>query len=93
MERIPEVELIAAVFLGYAVQWARAPKGIPNWLSWIGVAVLAGGLWFWMTPAAMTAFQQDWRRALVGVVMLALAGQGAARGTNDIKLTPGTNSL
>lgn len=93
MEKIPEIELLAAMILGYAVQWARGPKHLPNGLSWIAVAVLGAGLWFWMTPGAVSAFMTDWRRALVALVMFVLASQGAARGSADAKTAPKTDAL
>lgn len=92
MERIPEIELIAVGVLGWLIQKARAPQHIPNWLGWVVVGVASIGLWFWMTPAALEAFTSDWRRALVSIVVLATAAQGAARAMSDTKMAPGTNS-
>ena len=92
MEKIPEVELLAVAVLGYVLQWARALTSVPHWVSWGGVAVSAALLWFWMTPDGISALQTDWRRTLVGIITFALSAQGAARGMQDTKAAPGTNT-
>ena len=92
MEKIPEIELIAVGVLGFVLQWARAVKNIPHWLSWLGVAATAAALWLWMTPNGIEALQADWRRTIVGIVTFALSAQGAARGMQDTKAAPATNT-
>jgi len=92
MEKIPEIELVAVMFLGYILSWVRAPERVHNYWSWIAAGVAAAGLWWWMTPGALSAFQHDWRRALVAVVMFALAGQGGSRAMTDTKAVPQANS-
>jgi hypothetical protein len=93
MDKIPEIELLAVMALGYVLQWARAPKHIPSWASWAGVAVAAALLYWWMTPSAVSSIATDWRRTLVAVITFALSAQGAARGAQDMKAAPKTDTI
>ena len=83
---------VAQVALGYAWQWVRAPKAVPNWIGYGAFGALAVGLWFWTTPTAANMVSTDWRSAVAQVVSMVLAVRGAASFSSDIKVAPRTDS-
>lgn len=90
MERIPEVELIAAMVLGWLSQkFIRATETSNLW-AWAAMVLASLAFWFWATPGAVESLSTDWRRALVSIVMFALAAEGSGRATADAKLAPPT---
>lgn len=92
MNQIPEVALIAAAALGWLVQQARAYKGLNNWLIWAGIGVLSAIGWFWATPAAFQAFEENWRTALVSIITFGMTAAGFGTLSKDAKVAPAGNT-
>lgn len=83
--------------LGFAWQWTRAPKHVPNWFSYAVFLVITVFCWVWMTRTAVSDFQTDWRGALayavLGIVDMYTACRGAASMAKDSKAAPAANTI
>ena len=88
-----EIQIVAASLLGWVLQWARAKKNVPQWMSYAGLVLAALALYVWMTPEFLAALQANWRSTVGGFIMFAMAGRGAASASRDTKLAPKTDSL
>lgn len=90
---------LAQIILGYAIQWVRAPKHIPNWLSYAILALGTLALYAWATPdfdKALTdwpTFAASWRGLVGGAISFFLASRGAAAMSKDTGAAKPTNSL
>lgn len=89
----PELQLIGQAALGYAWQLTRAPKKIPNWMSWMLFGIAAAAIYVWITPSFGGTFHDNWRLALAGMASFLLGARGAASTSSDAKVAPKTNSL
>lgn len=85
--------LVVAGLIGYAWQWARGPKKIPNWLGYVAAGLLTLGAWIFVTRDAFTVVQHDWRTAVAGVVTMYLTARGTASTAASTKTAPKTDSL
>jgi len=92
MQQIPEVSVLAALGLGWLVQQARAYKGVNNWLIWAGIGVVSLLGWFWATPLAVHAFEDNWRLALVNIITFATSAAGFGTMTKDAHVAPAGNT-
>mgnify|MGYP001568097911 FL=1 len=88
-----EVTVLANLMTGYAWQWFRAPKKLPNWLSPVGMVLMLVGVYAWVTPDFGKTFAADWRGALAGLVGFGLASRGTARVASTTGAAPKTDSL
>jgi len=88
-----EVALLADAVLGYAWQWFRAPKKIPNWVSTVVMCVALAVVYVWVTPDAFKNFAADWRGALAGMVGFGLGSRGFARVSSTSGIAPKSDSL
>ena len=91
------MELLINMIVGYLMQWMRAPKAIPNWMSYAVLTVASLALYAWMTPTAATEFAHDWRSALTNAVVtisqLWLTARGTAHTAALVGAAPKANSL
>jgi len=85
--------LVLAGLIGYAWQWARGPKKIPNWIGYACASLLTVGGWIFITRDAFHIFQTDWRTAAAGIVTMYLTARGTASTSADAKAAPKTDSL
>ena len=83
---------VAQIALGYVWQWVRAPKNVPNWVSWGAFAGVSVLLWVWMTDDAGKQLATSWRAAVCQIVSFILAARGAASSSSELKIAPMTNS-
>lgn len=88
----PIILLVGTAALGWLWQWARAPKGFPNWLSYTLAGVAAAFLVTWAVPGFEKQFATDWRAALITAVAVLQAMRGSAATSKDVKLAPATDS-
>lgn len=86
-----EYALIGQVALGYAFQWLRGLKNVPNWLVWCGLTATSLGVYLWVTPAV--DLFGNWRGALAGFVSFLLAAKGGGSASADAKTAPRMNSI
>jgi hypothetical protein len=87
-----ELYLLGQVVLGYAMQWARSFKNVPNWLSWGLFGIASALVFIWVTPDFFTHFKADWRTVLAALVSFILATRGGAATSKEAKIAPETNS-
>lgn len=82
--------------LGYAWQWTRSYKEIPNWIGYMVFGVVSAFGWLWMTPTLIADFQDDWRFALATTVFGLSSTVSAARGyaamSKDTRIAKPTDS-
>jgi hypothetical protein len=87
-----ELALLGQVVLGYAMQWARSFKNIPNWVSWTVMALSCVAIFVWITPGIEKTFFLDWRTAVAMLVSFILAARGGAAVSKETKAAPPTNT-
>jgi hypothetical protein len=76
--------------LGWVLQWAKGPKKIPTWVSYVVFGAIAAAVFVWRTPEVESA---DWRLA-VGMFGSFLAGvEGFTAIFRKAGLAPKTDSL
>jgi hypothetical protein len=89
-----DITLLAEAVLGVVFQWAAfAPKKVPNYVAWIGLAVSTAALWYWMTPDAQVQLATDWRKAVAAMVSFLLAAKGAGSTAKALGIAPATNTV
>lgn len=88
-----ELMLVAQGVLGYIWQWTRAPKKIPNGVSYAIFGVAAAVAYVYATPTFGDTFQGNWRTAIAGLVSFVMSARGFASGSSDAGLAAKTNTL
>ena len=83
-------QAIAALALGYALQWAKGFKRLPTWAVQAVCAVLCAGCYVLFVSAPTAG---NWREWLGEVVKWALASIGTASVVGHANLAPKTDSL
>ena len=84
---------LAQLALGYAWQWTRGPKHVPNWTGYVFFCVASVAVWYWMTPDAIPQLGTDWRQATAKIVSFALSVRGGASFSSDVKVAPKTDTM
>ena len=84
--------LALAGAIGFVWQWARAPKNLPNWISYAMAGLLTAGAWFFVTKDAGSVIVHDWRSAVAGIITMYMTSRGAASTSADVKAAPKTDS-
>jgi hypothetical protein len=79
--------------MGFVMQWARAVKGIPNWLSYLVLGLATVAIYWWMTPDALDIWHTNWRLFVAQLVSFFLAARGGASIAKDSKAAPATDSM
>jgi uncharacterized membrane protein AbrB (regulator of aidB expression) len=88
-----ELQLLGGVVIGWVVQkFARAPKSIPAWVTWVGIAIAGVGVYIWVTPDVGKVFAENWRAGLAGLITFLLQIRGSASTSSDTRLAPATDS-
>lgn len=85
-----EGQAIAAVALGYALQWVKSFKKVPTWAAQLLTVALMVGVYgvFISGPTA-----GNWREWLVGVVGWGLSALGVASVAGAAGAAPKTDSI
>lgn len=88
-----EFAWIGQLVMGYLVQWARAKKNYPNWISYALLVVGTVAIYWWMTPDSVAAFHTNWRLVIAQIITFGLAIRGSAAASKDAMVAPPTNSI
>lgn len=83
-------EAVAALALGYALQWAKGFKKVPSWASQLICALLCIAC-YWLLVSAPSA--ANWRDWLVDAVKWALVSIGSASVMGHVGAAPKTDSI
>lgn len=96
METVTDAALLVAAqtALGWVFQViGRAPKAVPTWLGYVGLAVSSVGLFWFANRHAADIFHADWRVFLLQVASFFQAARGTAGMAHDTNTAPKTNTL
>lgn len=85
-----EGQAIAAVALGYALQWVKSFKKIPTWAAQVLTVVLMVGVYGAFISGPTTGHVREW---LVGVVGWGLSALGVASVAGAAGMAPKTDSI
>jgi len=85
-------EPIGVAAMGYAWQWTRAPKNVPNWLGYVIFGGLSIAVWYWVTPDAAAQVAGDWRSSVLKIVMLGASARGISAISAETGLAAKTDS-
>ena len=79
--------------IGWVVQqFTRAPKTIPQWVSYVAIGIAGVAVYVWVTPDVEKAFQANWRAAAAGLVTFLFQIRGQASTSSDAKLASATDT-
>jgi len=84
------IRTLALAGLGFAFQWVRGQRRIPNWISYSGLVLFGAGTFLWATPGWNTG---DWRLTVFNLATFVLAARGAGSASKDAKVAPAANSM
>lgn len=88
-----ELQLLGGAVIGWIVQqFTRAPKNIPQWVSYAAIGVAGVLVYIWITPGVEAAFAENWRAAAAGLVTFLFQIRGQASTTSDAKIASATNT-
>lgn len=85
-----EAQAIAALVLGYALQWAKGFERVPTWAAQLIVAVLCGACYWAFVGAPQAGGVRDW---LVEVAKWSFAAIGVASVAGHAGVAPRTDSI
>ena len=90
---VEELRLLGGMVIGFLVQrFARAPKTVPQWVSYAAITVAGVGVYIWITPDISKVFSENWRAALAGLITFLFQIRGQASTSSDVKVAPATDS-
>jgi hypothetical protein len=77
------VDLIFAGVMAAVVNWTRAPKSWPLWLSYAIVVPIGAAIYFVLNRDWIPALRADWRIGLEPFVLWLAAGFGFGRAAKE----------
>jgi hypothetical protein len=88
-----EIQLIGGLAMGWVVQqFLRAPKAVPQWVSYAAIGVLGIGTYVLVTPAFGQVWHDNWRAAVAGMLAFLWQVRGQASTVSDAGVAHKTNT-
>ena len=86
----PQTQLVLSIIVGYAMQWGKSLKRLPDPVVYAGAGVLGIGILFLSAKDPLAA---GWRPFIWNSILSLFTVCGVARISSDTKAAPKSNSL